>query len=197
MTELLSDDDQTAIRPTIEQGRTHLRVINPLATSQGSKLHLTALLIIWTLGAAFSVAALVLGRRFLGPTIVHVGWLGAGIPVLWAYSRFAIGKEVITFRENSLTVSRRPISLGYRRTYDLSKARHFRVDTTGLRVLDGRHRRNPLRWRGEQGLILFDYDLKPVRFGVGLTTAEARHILEVLQKQGHLRPEQLIAPKQP
>lgn len=187
----LHADDQPPFRPTIEQGHTHLRIINPLATSQQSKLHLTALLIVWILGAAFSLTALVLGKRILGPAFIHVGWLGVGIPVLWAYSRFAIGSEVITFRENSLTISRRPIPLGYRRKYDLSKARHFRVDTTGLRVLDGRHRRNPLRWRGEQGLILFDYGLKPVRFGVGLSTAEAREILKVVRKSGRIDSSQV------
>ncbi len=192
MTDLRADD-QPPFRPTIEQGNTHLRIINPLATSQQSKLHLTALLIIWVLGAGFSLAALVMGKRFLGPAFVHVGWLGVGIPVLWAYSRFAIGSEVITFRENSLTISRRPIPLGCRRRFDLSKARHFRVDTTGLRVLDGRHRRNPLRWRGEQGLILFDYGLKPVRFGVGLTTTEARQILSVLRESGRVEAGQIDA----
>ncbi|HOZ08010.1 MAG TPA: hypothetical protein PKW75_06960 [candidate division Zixibacteria bacterium] len=184
-------DHEGAARARVEQGRTRLRISVALATSEGARLHLTALLVIWALGAAFAVASLIVRFRPLGPPIVHVAWLAAGLPVLWAYTRFAVGREIISLGRGALTITHRPIPLGFARRYRLANAHRFRVDTAGLRIANVRHRRNPLRWRGEQGMILFDYNLRPVRFGVGLSTAEARRLLQAIRDSGQVSPEQV------
>lgn len=174
-----------------ERGNTRLRINIPLASSEAARLHLTALLAIWALGAAFATVSLFLERPILGPTIVHVFWLLAGVPVLWVYIRYARGREVITVSDNKLTIERRPLGLGFQTRYLLSRAKRFRVDTDGLRMTDWRHRMNPLRWRGARGLILFDYDLQPVRFGAGLDVPSAREILIRLQESGYVSPERV------
>lgn len=169
----------------IDQGHTRLRISISLAGSESTRLHLTALLIIWALGAAFATVSLVTGEPILGTSLIHSVWLASGVVVLWAYTRFAIGREVLTFSDGRLTISRRPLPLGYRRTYLLSKVRHLRIDTTGLRLSNTRHRLNIWRWRGERGLILFDYDLKAVRFGRSLTIGEAKELLQVINDSGY------------
>ena len=175
----------------IERGNTRLRIIVPLVSSEAARLHLTALLVIWALGAAFATVSLFLETPILGPAIIHVFWLLAGIPVLWVYLRYARGREVITVSDNKLTIGRKPLGLGFQTRYLLSRARRFRIDTNGLRMTDWRHRMNPLRWRGARGLILFDYDLQPVRFGAGLDVPTAKEILATLQESGYVAPEQV------
>ncbi len=174
-------------RIKINQGSTRLRISIPLAPSESSRLHLTALLVIWVLGAAFAAGALILGEPVLGPMIVHFLWWGAGLPVIWAYLRFARGREVITLTDGKLTIARKP--LGYRSRYHTPRIKRLRVDTKGLRLGGRRHRRNPLRWRGERGLLLFDYGLKPVRFGVAIDAAQAREILQAIKASGFIGPD--------
>jgi len=169
----------------IEHGHTRLRITIPLAFSESTRLHLTALLIIWALGAAFATISLVTGERILGTSLMHSLWLAAGVIVLWAYARFAIGREVLTFSDGTLRISRHPLPLGYRRTYLLPKVKHMRIDSTGLRLSNTRHRLNIWRWRGERGLILFDYDLRAVRFGRSLSVQEAKELLMVISESGY------------
>ncbi len=187
----LADRDKPANRIVIEKGHTRLRISVPLAPSEASRLHLTALLLIWVLGAAYVVTSLFLPTPRLASELVQIGWLVAGVPVLWVYTRFAIGREVVTITETTLQISRRPLALGFRRRYLLNKAKHFRVDTTGIRIGSRRIRRSLWRWRGEQGLILFDYDLTPVRFGVGLEVGEAKEVLATIRESGFVDREQI------
>jgi hypothetical protein len=178
-------------RSRIDQGATRLRISIPLATSESARLHINALLVIWLLGAALAATSLVLQEPLLGPHIVHVLWLLAGIPVLWAFARFAIGREVITISEGKLMITKQPYGMIYRKRYHLSKVRRIRIDRTGLRLNDRRHRLSPLRWRGERGLILFDYDFKAVRFGRGLSVPEAKHILGIIRESAFIDSEQV------
>ncbi len=187
----LTAHKEVSSRISIEQGHTRLRISIPLAPSESSRLHLTALLLIWLLGAAYVIASQFVQTPRFGSEMVQIGWLIAGLPVLWVYTRFAIGREVITITETKLQMSRRPLALGFRRKYLLSKARHFRVDTKGVRIGNRRVRRSLWRWRGEQGMILFDYDLTPIRFGVGLDVIEAKAVLAAIRASGFVDTEQI------
>ena len=186
----MTKSEQT-FRSRVDRGHTRLRISIPVATSDSARLHINALLVIWLLGAAVSGSAFVIQEDLLGPPLVHVGWLVAGLPVIWAFTRFAIGREVITLSKGKMTIWRQPFGAIYRKRYHLRKVRRLRVDTTGLRLSDRRHRRSPLRWRGERGLILFDYDLKPVRVGRSLSVAEAKHILNMIRESEYVSPEQV------
>ncbi len=123
------------------------------------------------------------GRGFIVLWLVAwaAGASGVGYLLLWTY----FGREFVVLRSETIEVRHELFGHVRAHTYDLAQVRDLRV------TIDGTWQDRALaavRWRQGGGLLAFVHRRDTIRFGAGLTEAEARDVLARLESR-HTFPE--------
>lgn len=131
----------------------------------------------WLFGEFFSFTMLFLSDGFHLFILVWWGaWTFGGFMIIRFLIWMAIGKEIISVGQGTLSIHKKGLLFSAPKTYDLNSIKNISIQESPLFI--GLYtRRNTLT----QGIIRFDYGLKSVNFGVAIDPAEARHILQKLR----------------
>ncbi len=119
-----------------------------------------------------------------------MGWTLGGLFVLRMLLWMAIGREVATIQNGTITIEYQNLILKGPKTYSLSDARNFRVSDVdssysvfGTGFSWGSNGRRSII---QPGVIRFDYGMNTIKFGSGIDEAEGKHILNELRRGGYL-----------
>jgi hypothetical protein len=133
-------------------------------------LLLTGFLIGWAVvGGLFALRASFSVEWLIGWTVGGILAGCIGLPVLL----MLVGREVIMVSPMSLDIVIRPI--GYVRRYRLTEISNLRVEEERREFTEG--------VSSTVGVIVFDYGVSTVRFGLWLDPAEARQIVALLKER--------------
>lgn len=115
-------------------------------------------------------------------------WIIASGAILYAFLWGLTGKEVITIFSDRLKYEKRIIGLPWRREYELSKSKHFRLKNIEEKPW---YQRGKIFWSdlvGEEKIV-FDYCVDPsfgdeqVEFCQSVDKVEAQYILGIIHKK--------------
>ncbi len=113
-----------------------------------------------------------------------VGWtIGGGFAMyVWAWQ--LAGREVITLDTRTLTTKRHVKGIGRSHEFDVAHVSNLRVSLQTFNMFDmsAGFANSMAFWGLGGGTIAFDYGAKTFRFGNGVDEAEARHLVEALNK---------------
>lgn len=119
------------------------------------------------------------------------GWTLGGFYALKNLIWYLIGKEVISFHQGQLTISKKASLLSNSKTYDLKEVKKLRILEEKI---TGRGQRSLEDWGSmdsSNGTIRFDYGMKTTSFVNGIDDAESNYILEKLKKKRLITEENL------
>ena len=146
----------------------------------------------WVQGWDYAIGELVGGEHTGGIRLFSIGidlfmivwlilWTFAGAFVLFVILSQIAGKEIITLSGEILKVEKRVLIFGISKSYALSNATRFRVQTS-----DKSDMWWTLRdfWKIGRGKLAFDYGMNTVRFAIGIDEAEASYILDLFKQKG-------------
>lgn len=165
-----------------------VKVLVPAKRNMFVVLFLSAWLCGWLMGEVFALTSLVSGitKGIAGVELFLLFWLvgwtvGGGFAIrIWFWQ--VKGKEVISFMPGSITINKEGLLFYKSKTFDSNEIKKIRVveEETGFW---GNNNRQIIY---EGGTIRFDYGLKTIKFGIGLSSAEANSILETLKSRNLL-----------
>lgn len=147
----------------------------------------------WFLGEAFALGTVLswllgwqLGGPFSGEDVVSAapslfllfwlaGWTLGGGFALYTLLWNLVGKEVVTLDSQALTHRRQVGRFGLTRRYDVTQVKD-------LRLAPPQRSRRGAHGTPFGGIIAFDYGSRTVRFAQGIDEAEAKDLIELLQR---------------
>ena len=98
------------------------------------------------------------------------GWTFGGYATLYGFLWQLAGREIVTLTPYALKIRSEIVVFGWTRKYERQTIFNLRV--------------NQLRRKGENRKVVFEYGPKTVRFGEGLSDAEAMEIVADLKSRG-------------
>ncbi len=115
-------------------------------------------------------------------------WTIAGGAMLYAILWVITGKEVITIFPDRLKYEKQIIGLPWRREYELSKSKHFRIKDIEERPW---YQIGRIYWSDLVGEEMIEFDYcddpswgdEPVGFCQGIDKVEAQYILDIIHKK--------------
>lgn len=142
----------------------------------------------WTIGEFFAIGTL---TGFMGGGIGFAnffmlfwlcGWSVGGFFAIKTFIWNLTGKEIITFGQGQLTISKKGSLLSKPKTYDLNHVKKLRAKEEE-NIYGGfwGGRNNFGGMNSSNGTMKFDYGLQTVKFASGIDEAEANFILEKLK----------------
>ncbi len=107
-------------------------------------------------------------------------FLGIGVLAVYSLIWQIVGKEVIEINAQMLVITRQILGWKRLREYSTEAVKDLRLNTQHLNAYV------PIRSfqkiLGQDGMVAFDYGAKTVRFGLEIDEAEAKQIINALQK---------------
>ena len=144
-----------------------------------ASIFLLAWLTGWSAGGFFAITQVIGQIQKGGPIAATiflsawlVGWGFGEVFVCYALLWSFLGREIVKYHEGMLTLKRAILGLGRGKEYNGMEVRNFRpslMSTVGKKISLG---------MGNSGNIAFDYEGVTHQFGMDLTEAEAKAVIE-------------------
>lgn len=139
----------------------------------------------WGVGEVMGSATLFKGEVPPGEEGLMLAWLGvwtvSGLAALVALQWQVMGKEIVTVQGQTLKTQREGGGIGFRKEYDLQQMANLRVEQPRFSPFDVSA--SFQLWGIGGGVIAFESAGKTSRFGAGLDEAEAKQVVESLNRR--------------
>ncbi|PJZ75311.1 hypothetical protein [Leptospira neocaledonica] len=109
-------------------------------------------------------------------------WTIGGGYVIYNIFWSLVGKEIITFSYDRLKIEKKIFQINFVKVYSMMDASDFRISTSS--PSNAWYYRNYPPYL--TGLISFDYGMKTIKFATEIDEAEAKYLLEEMQKNGFI-----------
>jgi len=169
-------------RATVLEEPGGLRIVIPVKRSWA----LVAFLSLWLCGwAVGEIAVPVAYARGGGSALFLVLWLSlwtvGGVYVMYVWLWIVAGQELVYVDGVSLVITHRTLVFSRSRAYDFSQVCDLRASPVGFDPWDSS---SSLQWWGiGGGTAAFDYGAGTYRFGGRLSEAEAKRLVEAINRR--------------
>ncbi len=181
-------------RATLNENLREFSIEIPAKRNWFVVIFLTAWLGGWVMGELFAIAAL---TGFLGDTVEIagsffilfwlIGWTVGGYFAIRTWLWMIAGKEIISFDNNELRITKKGALLYSPKVYDLREVKNFALNpNTNADFSFGIFSKNGRWWPENNGIFKFDYGLKTIKIANDLDEAEGRFILEKIKEKNLL-----------
>lgn len=150
----------------------------------------------WAAGETFAIGALtsqILDGEGFDKVFIFLwlcAWTVGGFFAMKTFWWNLIGKEAITFKQGQVTIAKKGSLFSRPKTYDLREVKKIRAkeeESIFGSPFGGKTNMSAMNSQG--GTLRFDYGLQTVKFGIGLSEAEANFILDTLKSKRILLEE--------
>ena len=116
-----------------------------------------------------------------------VAWTAGGLFALRTLVWMLVGKEVITFDQDVLTVEKKNMLFSGSKVYAISEIENLATDPGNpFNNLPFPMKGMNMGSFGKFGVLKFDYGMKTVKMAGDLDEAEGRHLLKIIRERGYL-----------
>ena len=140
----------------------------------------------WTIGGSVAMWQVLSGQTkdawFL--IIWLCGWLVGELFVLYAFLWSAFGNEVITAEHGVIKIKRSIYGYGPSRQFELTKISNIRASGFFATMMSWNY--SMAYWGLTGGTVAFDYESKPVRFGINLNEDDADQLAKTMKSRFNL-----------
>ena len=140
--------------------------------------------LIWIVGWFGALFFVIWGDAFEGSEDFLTFWLASwivgglfvGFLLLWLF----IGKETIEIKGSEVLFEKTILDIGLKNKLERSQVKNFRFEQINMNTYGGNRM---AIWGLGPGKIKFDYGMKTYSFGLGVDDAEARFLVEELNRK--------------
>jgi hypothetical protein len=144
------------------------------------------ILSVWSLGILIAMISAIIngGIPAFAVLLMFCFWLAFMTIPLRVFLWTVMGKEIISFENDVLTIDKKWLLFYKAKSYDLNEAVNFRVQEDPLTgIMPFGMRPFGVFRMGNSGTIRFDYGFQTIKFADSLDEAEANYILETLKNK--------------
>jgi hypothetical protein len=137
----------------------------------------------WTFGGSIATWQIFSGQSKESWFLVLwlFGWLAGELFVLYAFLWAAFGYELITSEHGMIIIKRCIFGSGPSRKFEISKISNFRASGFFAKMMSWSY--NMAYWGLSGGTVAFDYENKPIRFGINLNEDVARQLAAIMKSR--------------
>ncbi len=174
------------IRPPLLRHRSEvlgnkLRITIPSLKKWPMIIFLIVWLTLWSVGGIFAVRAIVTGENVLFLLLWLIFWLFFEIFSIYHLLWQIFGQERIEVTADSLTICQAILGIGRGKQYAGEHIKRIRADASS-RVDPYPLADEGISMNKGTGMIAFDYQGETIRMGIGIDEAEAKYLVNMIQR---------------